>query len=879
MNRKRQSLIEETSKRYEEGFGLLRKEFFSSPTGIKLCKQLTELTDTLLAESFRELSTHFKNNRSGRISLIALGGYGRGLLSPFSDIDILLLHNGELSEEDTAFIENFISFLWDIKMKPGSTCRSVEECITACNEDITIKTSFLEARYITGDKELFHTLQTAVQKRVISQKKKEFFLKKQAERKEKRARFGENIKVTNPNLKEGSGGLRDHHTILWYSIVLWNARSDEEIYKAFALSFLPEDALEQALELILKMRNGLHFLTNKPEDALNPVHHRSLAVSLLYQDSLRVPAEVQMMREYYESATVFYDVMTIVVSKSVKLFHKMPNFINKVLIKKLEAPFKHSNKRLFVDPEDLPIFETDPVKALRIPHLLAKHSLDLSNRLKVKVKMVFAEKTYYDIAGAVKKEYLCTLLKEEKCYKKLRILESLGVFPLLLFGYKEIESLVYYDVYHLYTVDEHTLQAIRFFEEIPQLEGKEYEPLQEVYNKLNEKWKVKLALLFHDIGKTVGRTHIRRGLQLLSQTFTDWEVSEELSKEISFLVDKHIFMSATAQRRDIYDARTLKMFLMRIPSQRHLNMLYLLTYADMAAVAPGFVSSWKINLINELYRCASESMASDASYAKQNNDSRLELRSSIINYLKKKDIASSINSSQLDEFIKKLPQTYINYTPPERVIKDYFLLTKIWGKSIVELEIWDNADEDFSELTICSENRRGLFKNIMAVLYANGININGAYIYTDPDGWVLDTLHIGSVHKNEKIPQKVSKKLTKELTQLLQGELSEEELLKNRKSFISSNLSKNVKSPTLIKVVQDGAADHSILEVIIEDIPGISYEIAKILFNEEVDINACYLALEGNRAVNSYYISRNGKRIEELDFESKLRTSLSEAGL
>ncbi len=875
---KRQKLVEETSQRYSDGVEVLRKQFFSSPSGGEMCRDLTTLTDTLLKESFSELATYIQAKRTARLSLVALGGYGRGLLSPFSDIDILVLHDNNLAEGDTEHIESFISFLWDIKMKPGSTCRSIDECVSYCNEDITIKTSFLEARFISGDEELFQELRKVLQQRVISQRKHDFFLQKQAERKEKRMRFGENIKVTNPNLKEGSGGLRDFHTILWFSIVLWNARTNRDIYRAFGLHFLPSDALENAVELILKMRNGLHFLTNKAEDVLNPSHHRSLAVSLKYEDSRRVPAEAQMMREYYESASLLYDVMTIVVSKSGKLFRKIPHFINKILIKKLEKPFKQVNKRLFVDAEDIAYLEAHPEKAFQIPHLLSKYSLSLSNRLKVKVKRMFAEKTFFDIPGAEKKEFLCELLKEENSFHKLRILESLGAFPLLFFGYKEIESLVYYDVYHLYTVDEHTIQSIRYFEEIPLLQGKEYRQLQEVFKRFPERWKVKLGLLFHDIGKTVGKTHIRRGLQLLSRTFNDWEASEALTEEVSFLVDKHIFMSATAQRRDIYDERTLKMFLLRIPSQRHLDMLYLLTYADMAAVAPGFVSSWKMNLINELYRHASESMKSDTSFSEKERDSRLELKKGIQDYIDKKKI-HTVDLAALDNFLKEMPQSYINYTPSVRVVKDFLLLQQVWKGAVVKLELWDNTDEDFSELTICAQNQRGLFCSITAVLYANGVNINGAYIFTNPDGWVLDTLHIGSVHENEKISERDFKKIKEDLEALLSGDISRETLFEKRRKFISLKQSKNVKSPTLIKVLQDGATDYSILEIIIEDVPGIAYHIAKILYEEGVDVNASYLALEGNRAVNSYYISRDGKRLQERDLESKLRTRLAEIGL
>jgi len=873
----RKSLIEEKVQAYTEGIETIRKHYFGHPNGIKTCEDISDLTDDILIDSFDRFEKALDQPLTVPMTLVALGGYGRRQLNPFSDVDIIIVVEKNLPPNDKAFVEQFISFLWDVKFKVGSSCRSIEDCVKYCSEDVTIKTSFLEARYLNGDKELFKKLQRTLHQRVFSHKKKAFFQQKIDEREVKSKKFGNTIKSSSPNLKEAIGGLRDYHMILWIARCFWDVEKGEELKTLLSLPSLEKDALDNAVDLLLNIRTCLHFMFNKSVDDLNPESQRNIAITLYYKDTMSIPAEMKFMKDYYRAAITVNDLMLTMTRRTQRSLNKLPDFINRILIKKLRPPFKQSNNKVFLDEQDFDMLRENPMILFDLPKILEKEKLEMTVGLILLSRRIFQEINPTTISGSFKINYLLKLLKAPDSCEKLRVLEQIGALPALIKGFREIENLVYHDVYHSFTVDEHTLQAVKHLEDLPATTDSERKILREVYANIKKPELLKLGLLFHDIGKTYGRTHVARGLKILEANQKSWQADIYIFKTVHFLIKQHLVLSMTAQRRDIYDANTIKAFLKKIPNREYLDMLFLLTYADMSAVTQGFLNSWKLNLLEQLYKTSAEAMEVKISVSRIEIQKRLTnklIRETII-HIKEKG-GDVRQRKPLLNFLSEMPMSYLNSAMPTKVLGDMALLNKLEVEPI-SVSLVNRRSVPYSEITVCSHDKRGLFNMIAATLVNNGINVNGANICSSSGSskWVIDTFLVDTIENSAKVNSRLVKKISSDLSKLIQGKASKEKLFATRKKYIKIKDFHNVTSPTIIKIDNTTSDEFTILEVIMEDLPGVLYVLSKILYQMGVDINSCYLAIEGNRAVDTFYITRDNHKIYEKGFDSRLRIKLA----
>ncbi|MBF0275615.1 MAG: hypothetical protein HQK84_10340 [Nitrospinae bacterium] len=331
----------------------------------------------------------------------------------------------------------------------------------------------------------------------------------------------------------------------------------------------------------------------------------------------------------------------------------------------------------------------------------------------------------------------------------------------------------------------------------------------------------------------------------------------------------------TAQRRNIYDKDTLDQFLKYIPSQEHLDLLYLLTYADMSAVTFGFLNSWKLNLLNELYKIASEALQQPhrPSEAEDYHRALEELQMKVFVFIDEENI-DFLSKDYVTRFLYGMPLSYLKYATCQKVINDTQLLMDLSDKAVT-VSVLNEEDKPYSEITICSRNIRGLFSMLTSVFIANGININGASIVSSSKDWVIDTLHVDTIKKGAQLSTKLKNKIIEDVTGIIEGKITRFELFKNRRKYIKIKNFENVKSPTKIDIDNITSDKFTIVEIIIEDRPGVLFVLTNVLYEMGLDINSCYLALEANRAIDTFYITRDGQKVEESDFESKLRSKLA----
>lgn len=832
------------------------------------------LTDGLVTAALHVASRHLhplaNPTKSQRIAVMAVGGYGRAEMAPHSDIDLLFVIPWKLTSWAESLVESMLYMLWDLRLKVGHATRTVGECIRQAQGDITIRTALLENRFLDGDAELAQKLRDKLWSDLFASTGPEFIEAKLAERAERHKRQGGQRYMLEPNVKEGKGGLRDLQTLYWIAKYLHRVGRAAELVELGV--FRPEEyaAFAQAENFLWGVRCHMHYLSGRAMDQLTFDLQVEVAERMGYQDTAGRRAVEVFMQDYFREATRVGELtrifLTQLEAQHVKHEPMLAGFFRRRR-KLRDGLVLRQNRIDIADPKSffsdkvnmLSIFE----EGLRTGHLLHPDAM----------RMISANLRLIDDGVREDKEanriFLDLLLRHGNPERALRRMNELGVLGAFIPEFERIVAMMQFNVYHHYTVDEHTIQTISCLTQIERGELVEELPIASRILKEGVNRKVLfVALLLHDIGKGRPEDHSILGAQIARRLTPRLRLNAEESETVEWLVRYHLLMSDMAQKRDISDPRTVRDFAKLVKTRKRLDLLTVLTVCDIRGVGPSTWNNWKAMLLRKLYAETAEA---------------LETGLEALNRDKRETEAKRLLREALADWDKKAlrAETARHYGPywqglPTEAHMVFARLLKDLPPDEIQIDLHLDKDHDATRACFALADHPGIFSRLAGALALVGANVVDARTYTSKDGfatavfWVQDAE--GHPYEEARIPR-----LKQMIGKTLKGEVVAREALKDRDKL--KKRERQFRFPTSISFDNDGSEIYTIIEVDTRDRPGLLYDLTRTLAHNNIYIASAVIATFGAQVVDAFYVKdmfglKMHSRSKQEALERKLRMAI-----
>jgi [protein-PII] uridylyltransferase len=783
-------------------------------------RKLTELVDNILVSAFEAVvaergETH--GNRLG-LALVAVGGYGRREFSPYSDIDIMVLaktRGRAMADTAQAVLYRF----WDKGLNISHCFRTQQECVEDAMADIQTRTSLIESRFLAGDRALFEEYMRDVYPRILFKKKREFVGDMLREIDKRHKTYGNSVYLLEPNVKEGWGGLRDIHSLSWLARVVLHISGQEELEQ-----LLPGPDYRRfirAYDFLLTVRLCLHTSAKRKNDILSFEFQDRVAELAGFRDTKRFLAEEIMMRLYYRNARFLMDTLARVMRICGRHYFSLPSAL---FIKRISADFYISKNELIV--KDRGIFRnSDKIFEAFLFYAGTGRRFSEQVRERIKARYLFINKKTRSSRKAV--SCFLEILRSSRVYETLREMQDTGILDRFIPEFGRLRHLVIFEPYHRYTVDEHTLIAIRNLEALRQTKHKKLLYLSEIMKKVKPEV-MYLSVLLHDIGKGVSRRHEEAGYKMLKGILERFGIGSEDRSRIEFLVKNHISLAKFALARDTDAPETVVQLAEMVENEENLTALYLMTYADMTAVNPHFWTEWKAYLLHDIYTRTRDHMRGTTCHCFDPAD------------------------KQLKAFAEGMTERYLISHTDEAIREDYLLICNA-VENKVSVAIKERPDAT-AEISVATSNKSGLFSMIVEALTRNGLNICRARLYTGESGIVIDKFLISN---------------WKELWWLGVEEQVEEDIRNNILMPSDMNSHQRCGSipfaskrfETFAEIDNETSESHTIFELFLTDRLGLLYDISLWLYKYKVDITSAIINTEDGVAHDVFYLQYKGGKL------------------
>jgi len=821
------------------------------------------------------------------VSLVALGGYGRRELAPFSDLDLLVLHgSGEPGPFVRAAAERLLYSLWDLKIEVGYAVRDLETCDALASGDHTARTALLDLRWLSGDRPLYAKLEREELHGLSQAKVEKFLADKIDEMRARRERFGDSLYLLEPNLKESEGGLRDLQSALWLARVRFKVAGLTEL---LARALLPERDIREmrrARDFLWRVRNEMHYLSRRKWDQLTFDVQPQVAAAMAYRDGETTSGVEQFMRHYYLAAKTVLVACDAIVDRCLEPQSAMgwrivpPPAAN--IGAEREVPLMGGQparradrylpgKELKVFRGRLTVVENDvlrrsPAALVRLFAAADREQLDLYPFARDLATQA-AEDMPAEAADdpELNQELAACFTRPGTRGRFLTSMHELGVLPKVIPEFARITARRQIDVYHVYTVDVHSLFAVRRLFALRC--GDVTEPvLGERMKAMSRPLALYLGTLFHDVGKGSGKDHSMVGAQIAAEACVRIGVDPADAADIEWLVLKHLRMSIIAQRRDLSDPELIHAFADEVGTLDRLEKLYLLTYADMATVGPKTWNDWKARLLRELYEKTREVLLGGERRPDPGTAESIG-RELVLEALQAR--ARGVRVDDLDRFVAAMPARYFLTVPPGLAPRDLRLLALGRDRPLAAC-LRRAPGGGHSDLAIAARDRPGLLGTIAGVLAAHRIDIVHAEVFSTPEdpalGWLAGrALDLFEVRGPEEGPVAATRwrAARAELAQILGGEGDLEALLRRRLRPSGLPVKPLPQVPTKIVIDNDSSRTHSVVDVFTADRVGLLHTLARTFYEIGLSVDLARITTEGHRAADAFYVrAGDGARLE-----------------
>jgi [protein-PII] uridylyltransferase len=853
----------------------LKQRHFAGASGSDIVRDMSRAMDVILRALYAHGEVQYRGRfpkLNQRMTVVARGGYGRAELSPYSDIDLLFLHDWKPGPFVEIVAETILHALWDAGLEVGHAVRNVRECIRMAGDELKEKTAILDCRLLAGDAALMADLRKALVSEVLNRNQQKFFKDKLEESRSRHARFGDSVYLLEPNLKEGEGGLRDLHTALWLAKVKYKVENLEELVQRAVITEPELREVLAARDFLWRLRNSLHFLSGRHTDQLTFQYQEDIAPLLGFSAEDGLGASAVLMRTYYQQASTIHMFAEGFIARVVDE-PSAGGLLRRGLTRTIRPGVIIQRKLLAVAEADF--FRRDPLNLLTIFADCQAHEVELSGATYQMVRDnlgLIDDGTRDDprLGAAL----MAILAGRERVADTLEAMHRSGVLGALIPEFGNLYARVLHDLYHIYTVDRHSLVAVR---ELERLRAGEFSAtlalLTEVARELDTLPLVFLALLLHDIGKGAGHDHHERGALLARNVAQRLGLDSEEIDTVVFLVRNHLFMSEVAQKQDIEDQQMVGEFSRQIGSIQRLKELYLMTYADMRAVAPKVYTNWRDLLLSDLYMRALKILE---------EGDREAVDPARLVQLTKSELRASAPSDPaarqgLEEFLERMPDRYFLLTPRQDMPLHLGLMQRLRDEPLICYHR-HFPERGFSEFIVVTADQHGLFAKIAGVLTANSLNILSARITTRTDAIVLDAFRISHAGGGATMAMEDSRwlRIERTLQAVLSGSQSIEALVaSNQPTRTQRTYGSRV--PTEVRLDNDTSEQFTLIDVFTQDRMGLLFNITHALSELNLEIHLARISTNADQALDVFYVSdQTGHKITDPQRQEEIREVLLE---
>jgi [protein-PII] uridylyltransferase len=806
-----------------------------------------------------------------RIALAAVGGYGRGELAPFSDVDLLFLLPYRISPRVEQIIEYALYLLWDMKLKVGHATRSVDECIRLSKADITIRTAMLESRFLWGNRPLFAELRRRFTREVVRDSGPRFVEAKLAERDERHRRLGDSRYVLEPNVKDGKGGLRDLQTLFWIAKYLYRVDTVGDLVEKGVLSAREAAGFAKAENFLWTVRCHLHYLTGRGEERLTFDMQPDIGRSLGYRDRAGARGVERFMKHYYLTAKEVGDLTRIFCAALEAEHRRRPRFplARLDLFRREVAGLPIEGGRLSL-PSARKVAQ-DPVAIMRLFHTAQARDLDIHPKaLRLITRDLRLVDTIRDEPEA-NRLFLEMLTSPKGPENTLRRLNEAGVFGRFVPDFGRVVAQMQHDMYHVFTVDEHTIIALGILHRIEKGELADEQPAaSDAVKTIVSRRALYVALLLHDIGKGRGGDHSEIGAQIALRFGPRVGLTAEETETASWLVRHHLIMSRTAFHRDLNDPKTIQDFTEAVQSLERLRLLLVLTVADIRAVGPNVWNAWKAALIRDLYDAAEERLS--GGHDVRGRTVRIEAAKAAL-----RETLAGWPEDRVEAFLDLgYPSYWLSFDPATHAYHAELVRRAGDDPAALAIETRVHERKDVTEVTIYTGDHPGLFAQIAGAMAVSGANIVEAKISTMTNGMALDVFLVQDASGEAFASESQLQRLVRRIEQTLTGRFNPSRELERKPAF--PNRTRVFTVAPRVLITNTASRTHTVIEVNGRDRPGLLHDVTRALTLLGLQIAGALITTYGERAVDVFYVKDAfGMQVTHDGKLAKTREALLEA--
>ncbi len=838
---------------------LLLKDRHGRRCAGRLCQTQDEIIHILFDFAITKLFPPQAQSQAERMAVIATGGYGRGLLAPGSDIDLLFVLPYKQTAWGESVAEALLYCLWDMGQKVGHATRSIGECIRQAKADMTIRTALLESRLLFGDATLYSELTTRFDKEVVQGTASAFVAAKLAEREERHRRAGQSRYLVEPNVKDGKGGLRDLHTLFWIAKYVYRVREPQELIDRGVFDRDEYNMFRRCEDFLWSVRCNMHFLCGRAEERLSFDIQREIAVRLGYTEHPGLQDVERFMKHYFLTAKHVGDLTAILCADLEERQAKPAPVLSRVIARLRPA---RNTRRTLTETDDFVIendrinlaapsvFRRDPVNLIRLFYLAQKHNIAIHpEAMRTATRSLKLIDTQVRQDKEANRLFLEILTSKNEAETVLRRMNEAGVLGEFVRAFGRIVAMMQFNMYHHYTVDEHLLRCIGVLNEIERSDNRDVALASELVHTILPAHRKLLyvALFLHDIAKGRIDDHSIAGARIARRLCPRLGFNPAETELVAWLVEVHLVMSTVAQSRDLSDRKTIENFAAVVQSLERMKLLTILTTADIRAVGPGVWNGWKAQLLRTLYYETEPVLTggfSEVNRAERVNAAKREFRTEIGDW----------PIEALDAYIARhYPAYWLKVDLPHKIAQARFVRDADAAGKRLGTSVGFDAERGVTELTIYAPDHPWLLSIIAGACAMAGANIVDAQIYTTTDGLALDTIAVSREFEHDEDEARRAARIGDVIEKAVRGLIKLPEVVPKR-APPKGRLKAFAIEPE-VTINNQWSNRYTVVEVTGLDRPGLLYELTTTLSKLNLNIASAHVATFGERVVDVFYVT------------------------
>jgi len=871
----------------------IRLKHHSGGGGREICAQRASLVDVVLRHLLDSaIETAPVQKGLPKLALVAIGGYGRGELNPFSDVDIMFLHDDSMKQLDPRLndiVQQILYMLWDVGFKVGHSTRSISGAVKQANEDMLSKTALLESRSIAGDEALFEKFRAAFVKNCVEGYVDEYIAQRVTNQTERHEKFGRTIYLQEPNIKNGCGGLRDYQNLLWISFFKERVQTTAGLVEKKLINEAERRQIDRAYDFLLRIRTELHYLNKRSADVIIMSQQVQIANKLNYPQKNILRRSEAFMRDYYQHARNIYSI-TELLSERLCLNPGAAQKPGGLLgfLRKAKPPKTEEFDGFFsvggqICTESSSVFNQEPARMMRLFQHMQQRGLDISPELAqlVRRRLHLVDRTF-QYARATRETFLAICSRKGEVGRIFRAMHEVDFLGRYIPEFGQLTCLVQHEFFHRYTADEHTLVCVEKLDMLVDTPEPRFAEYKKLFQTIEDPCVLYLAMLLHDTGKAANaKVHAEASALFAQKVSRRLQLNAEQRKSLVLLVDNHIVLSMTAQRRNLDDSATIAEFAGLIRNQRNLDLLMLLTLADGQGTGDENWSDWKEGLVWQLYRNTSSYLADGEAFYRQRTIEREEMRG-----LVRKKMSAEFRE-EIDAHFEHMPERYFQAYNAADIVEHIrlfrtFLENRNQGEStpLAPAVKWiSHPNRGHSEFLFCGWDRKELLASIAGSLSVAQLNILGADVFTRTDNLVLDIFRVCNTKFEAVTDEKDMALVEKRLRQALDAdEFDFNPLLAKSLKKRGFQLSQELDFPTRIVIDNDAHPIYTLVDIQTPDRLGLLYKLLCAFAETGVQIALSRISTEKGAAIDAFYVTDpDGRKVRTAAVLASLQKALQVA--